>query len=61
MTTAEDKEFSRLMEAGADSVAVRKANPSHYWACRPEYDTLYYWDEVPVSRAEYIAAKGEDL
>ena len=58
---ASDLEFSRLMNAGWESLAVRKANPTHYWAHRPERETFYYWAEVPVSRAEYIAGVGEDL
>jgi hypothetical protein len=55
--------FSRLLAAGADSLAVRKANPGHYWAHRGEGEPAahYYWEEVLVSRAEYIAAVGEDL
>ena len=45
MTTVENAEhseeqFSRLMEAGANNLAVRKANPSHYWAHRPERKTF---------------------
>jgi hypothetical protein len=66
MTTLEktklsDVEFSRLLAAGADSLAVRKANPSHYWAHAYNGPTEYYWEEVLVSRAEYIAAMGHDL
>jgi hypothetical protein len=49
------------MAAGAESLALRKANPCHYWAYTYNGPTEYYWEEVPVSRAEYIAAVGEDL
>ena len=48
------------MNAGWESLAAQGA-PTHYWAHRPERETFYYWSEVPVSRAEYIAAVGEDL
>jgi hypothetical protein len=67
MTTMEKKTvrdgdaFSRLLADGYESMTVRKANPSHYWARRPGRETLYYWEEMPVSRAEYVAAVGEDL
>ncbi len=40
---------------------MREANRGHYWAHRPERETFYYWEEMPVSRAEYVAAIGEDL
>jgi hypothetical protein len=56
-----DEAFIRLLDAGAESLAVRKANPEHYWAYRDGGEAHYYWDEIVVSRAEYLAAKGEDL
>jgi hypothetical protein len=51
------------MPCEVDSLAVRKANPGRYWAHRGEGEAAahYYWEDVPVSRAEYIAAMGEDL
>jgi hypothetical protein len=66
MTVTEMTEdaFSRLLATGAESAAVRMANPSHYWAHRGKSDdpaAHYYWEEVPISREEYIAAIGEDL
>jgi hypothetical protein len=60
-TIIDDEAFSHLLAAGANSLAVRKANPRRYWAHRPERETFYYWEEVPVSRPEYVAAIGEDL
>jgi hypothetical protein len=59
----DDEAFSRLLTAGAESLIVRKANPAHYWAHRSEHDDAaqYYWEEVPVSREEYIEAVGADL
>jgi hypothetical protein len=53
--------FARVTAAGYESLAVRKADRGHYWAHRPEHETFYYWEEMPVSRGEYIAAMGEDL
>jgi|KBSMisStaDraftv2_1062788.scaffolds.fasta_scaffold6935142_1 hypothetical protein len=39
-----DVEFSRLLADGYDSLAVRKANPRHYWAHRQEGEEAhYYW------------------
>ena len=55
-TLSSDVEFSRLLAAGANSLAVRKANPSRYWAHRQEGELL---GEVPVSRGEYILAKAK--
>ena len=66
MTTIEkiipaDYAFSRLLAEGYESLTVLEANRGHYWAHRPERETFYYWEEMPVSRAEYVAAMGEDL
>ena len=48
--------------AGYESPDVRRANPSHYWAHRQEGEQArYYWEEEPVSQAEYVAAGHEDL
>jgi hypothetical protein len=47
-TLTADDTFARLLTAGADSLAVRKANPGRYWAHRGEGEPAahYFWEEV---------------
>jgi hypothetical protein len=62
MKASTDEAFSRLLADGYESLAVRKANPGHYWAHRQQgEEARYYWEEEPVSRAEYVATVGEEL
>ena len=56
----DDDAFSRLLAAGACQ-AVRKANRTITGHIAQSTKTFQYWEEVPISRAEYVAAVGEDL
>jgi hypothetical protein len=39
---------------------TRMAHPKHYWSVTPEGElTQFFWDEMTVSREEYVEASGE--